>query len=373
MFNSYTGFKSATQALVEVIKRNPKIKVSQVRETLASHSPYGSTAAYKASFHNEIETAVASIEPKTDVNIQSVMETEFNRLAESCMMDVINWMKSLPVDPNTPLSNLSEKEIDPSDKLFKQEQAYFALKPSKNNMGVLMYVLPEKWIQNARSRLPVNYSIDKILSHAFFLKMHESFLLLGDIATFRLQESEQGKTFGCFLALLTDVATNYCYQKDTPLSNHSSVKTNDLYHKFKTDDITDSEIEELFHNDNELCNLIIDHWDESEGALWTDSEIINVLEELFNLKIDTQYSKYSTIKKFFNQQLYFYVTAYDSEMTYIMADGECLHHDPYVFIKDIEINFNDMLTNEDYYCITVTSTSHGGNHLDIYNKNDIEK
>ena len=360
MFNSYTGFKSATQALVEVIKRNPKIKVSQVRETLASHSPYGSTAAYKASFHNEIETAVASIEPKTDVNIQSVMETEFNRLAESCMMDIICWLKALPVDPNTPFNNVYAEEIDLNGKLFEQEQAYFALKPSKNNMGTLMYVLPEKWVQDARSRLPVNYSIEQILSHAFFLKMHQSFILLSDIATLRLKEEEQGETFGNFLALLTDVATNYCYQKDTPVSNLPRVKTNDLYRKFQLGDISESEIETLFYRDRDLCTRIVDHWDDTEGADWTDAEIINTIEEVFNVHLYIENSKYPVVKKFFNQQLYFYVTNYESEDAYRHQKGQVLNSDPYIFFKDAENDWKELISGKDFYCVSITSSSGDG-------------
>lgn len=53
MFNSYTGFKSATKALHDAIKKNPKMNISELREILASASPFASIAAYKASLYQD--------------------------------------------------------------------------------------------------------------------------------------------------------------------------------------------------------------------------------------------------------------------------------------------------------------------------------
>lgn len=56
MFNSHSGFKAATTAAFNAVKTNSRTSLTQFREVLAQHTPFGSVAAYKASFDNNVDT-----------------------------------------------------------------------------------------------------------------------------------------------------------------------------------------------------------------------------------------------------------------------------------------------------------------------------
>jgi hypothetical protein len=240
MFDQYSAFNTTTKKAHAAIKAKPTMGIGEFREIIAQSTPFGSTAAYKASFKNntandttmsitrDIEPLQGAQTATTALTFEETMQQEFNRIAILAMTEYIfGWKDIIRVTvenyhterherlnahvPNTyHLMNMRHKNM------FQHELSCFSVKPTKHNMGVLHYVLPEHHLEDAKHLGSINNSWDAMLNRAFFNKLRiDLFIILECI---EVDYTNQGKIKDeqAFIDMFLSLAQTHHYHFDAP-------------------------------------------------------------------------------------------------------------------------------------------------------------
>lgn len=382
MFNSLSAFNSTTKSAYDALKSNPKMPISKFREVIAKSTPYGSMAAYKASFKEQAEAVQANTHIKflTDtsfeeaaggVNIEKTMQNEFNRVSQEALLELIDTINRDQFNTafKHALNDPEPKEFynylcDHVNGMYPIMRNALTLKPSKHNIGLLMYVLPDNYIQKGKDALPINAKWEDALLEAYYYKMVNSLFYIFELldSEYLRETTIKDKNVAEYIEALKFIVQGFKCHNDT------ATQTNKPIDKMKIDNIDSERLMVMLCNNRDLVSIISDRWDDTDGEEWSDNDIIKETENSLGLFITTEHPLFETIKKFFNQQLNFYVTGYMNEEDYNDTNGEVFHHDPYTLLRDAQkdYDFKKLIQEEGFYKITIVSTSGGEYYYEDY-------
>jgi hypothetical protein len=379
MFNSLSAFKSTTKSIHTAFKNNPKLKIGQLRELICESTPYGSMAAYEASFTKDnLLVAMPNLEKSLDnewnriivssmPTFEESMHNEFNRLASRAM---IEYMSELSIsDISSALENYSSKQvnkyvpnlyqslIDMDSNSYDLELTYFKLKESKHNMGVLMYSLPSEYINDAKSQSSINEKWDIVINLAFFFKLRRSLFAILEIIQAEFLDNNKTLSPTAFIGIFHKIAKSYFFHKDGSFDvawNEMPKQHNSLLTKYKKSIPLNAEnLPKILKEVILFKELICEHWDNHDGEEWTDALIIVALHQNELLRdIEPNNELFYIIRNYFNQTCNFYLEGYKSKddfnnvKNYSSDMGESLSNDIYCFLEDakdamIESDFDE--------------------------------
>lgn len=365
MFKSLSAFKSTTKVLHTALKTNPKLKIGQLRELIARSTPYGSMAAYEASFTNQKnKLAVLPDLEKTLDNewnrlaasniptFEETMHNEFNRLAHLSMAEymgnlsyhdasyIIKNYTSERLNKNVP--NIYELLLRSDKGLFDAEIKYFHLKEATHNMGVLMYSLPPVFIDEAKSQESINASWETVLNKAFFNKLRKSlFAILEIIEIEHFNKPDELTTQGFFDAFIA-IAKTHPYNKDVSIDTQweeVGAEQSDyvLMENTPLTKLTESSLLKLLESNRTLIEIIGEQWDDSDGAAWSDLDIIDIIDKELPFDISLGNPLFDVIQTFFNQTCNFILVGYTELLDFqngAVDKGQDLSNDTYYFVSD---------------------------------------
>lgn len=352
MFNSISAFKSTTKSLHTALKSNPKLKVGQIRELICQSTPFGSMAAYEASFEQGGSAIVANTNVKFSVEqpiehhfeqkafqtltFEETMHNEFNRLAHTAMSDymgeisyhdvayALNNYTGKRINENVP--NLYHLILTNNKELFNEELRHFHLKETTHNMGVLMYSLPPEILNDTKSECHSLANWNDVLNQAFFNKLRKSlFTILEIIEIEYLNSKKMISTQEFFNAFIT-IANNHSFQKNIAVHTEWEEVGSDngyaLVEKMKAEPLTKDSLIKLLEQNEEIIEAMDQYWEETSGQDdWEDNNIVLVLEEHFMFDLTPSHELFPVVRDFFNQTMNFFLVGYESEDKFNNASG----------------------------------------------------